>query len=150
MTTRSIIPRLSNPNIDLASESNELIQYGNAPVFDFSTGEFVLAGGNFEYAEGVDCLRQWVVHTLNIPISTFLIYDSSFGNPVNNLIERMSIEILRGIVPRIIKNLLEKDDRIELVHSFRDEVVGDSLLINFVINTFEYEDIEIEKNWSFG
>lgn len=151
--TTPILPDLEsigNINLDLLTEQIIEVAYNTSPAFDFKSGDFIIAGGNIQFRTEKENLEQWIVGVLDTAINTFVVYSQTHGNPVINLIHAMSPEVLEVIVPRIIRFVLLKDNRIIRVHSFNTRIVGDALYVNFQVDTFTHEVLNIQQDWSFG
>jgi phage baseplate assembly protein W len=99
--------------------------------FDFDNGE--VTGGMID---GADAIRQYVRKALSTPRFRHLIYTSSYGNQLEELVgQDLPTELLETEIPRIVSEALEYDDRIADVNDFVIDRQGDQLYVEFTVTT---------------
>jgi hypothetical protein len=82
--------------------------------------------------DGETALRQFIVKAMRTARFRFLIYDDQYGSEIEDLIGAdVSQELLNVEVPRIIRETLVYDDRIDDVVDFEITRDSDKLLVSF-------------------
>lgn len=120
------------PTDDRAEEVNasELEQPSLTYHLDFEAGRVRRP------VDGRRALRQFVRMALQTERFRYLIYDGNFGSELHALIsEDLPPEMLETEIPRIIREALTVDDRIQDVTSFEIRRDKDAYFVNFEITT---------------
>lgn len=107
---------------------------------DFETGEIYA-----EFIDKLDAVKQAVIKTIKTTRDRYLIYSSDYGCEIQYLIgEFYSDEYLQIEVPRLIREALMIDDRINSVENFVVNRIGDELYVKFEVVTDFGDSIPIE------
>jgi hypothetical protein len=95
---------------------------------DFNTG--VIHG----LVDGEIALKQAIRKAIITNMHRPLIYDGAYGSELETLIgSSHSVAYLRSEVPRMIKDALVYDDRIEDVADFNVSISGDVVYVEFLV-----------------
>lgn len=95
--------------------------------------------------EGERALRQFVWTTLETERFRHLIYNADYGAELRQLITNdLSAEMLGVEIPRIIREALLVDDRIESVTDFEIERIQDAYFVRFTVNAVTGEELAFE------
>jgi len=135
----ALFPDVAIPNdITTMITTSSQVTYGQEPDFDFTTGEFILEDGKLKILEGPDALRIWITKALLTARYRWPIYSSDFGCELEDIIGYdLPRAVLESEIPRLIKEALIYDDRIEDVKDFVIERGGDWLKITFTVVAFD-------------
>ena len=105
---------------------------------DFLNGT---AGG---FIDGREALRQFVLKTLLTKRYRYVIYSEDYGSEVSSLIgASMSRPFLESEIPRMIKDALEYDDRVESV-DVKVELLKDQAFVTVTVEQVNGEAITEE------
>jgi len=134
------------PDIEIPEEVTaqpEAITYGRELDFDFTTGQFVMDDGAPKVLEGPDALRIWIAKTLQTARYRFPIYSFNYGCEME---EGIGYDIPRAVleaeIPRVIREALIYDNRIDDVRDFTIERGGDWLKVEFTVITFDGQTLK--------
>lgn len=98
---------------------------------DFETGEIKNA-----YIDEETALRQAVFKIITTPRFRHSIYSDDYGSELESLItENLPFSFLQYEIPRLIEEALLIDDRIDSVSDFVVSQKGDSMYVEFAIQT---------------
>lgn len=152
MTTRSIIPSIGVvPSLNRdSSDSTTDITFGISPMFDHELGDFMVSGGSIDTVSGRDNLRMWITKTLATHVDHYIVYNEYYGSLVNNMIARLSNEVMEVMVPEFVKSALLGDDRITEVVNFQVTIEEDKMYVSFQVVTFEFDRLNVERIWSIN
>ena len=150
VTTRftPIISSVANINEAILRDPRVEVEYNQSPRFNFDQGDFDLIGGNLYMIDGKENLRQWIIKILSVPINHYLIYSPLYGNPINNYLGRVSGEVLRTLIPKLIRESLLFDNRIIDIVNIESVVRADRLFLSFIVITFDSNNIRVNNSWS--
>lgn len=84
--------------------------------------------------DGLDALKQTIKHSLEIAIGETEIFSWGYGNDLLNVLDEDS-DVLQVKSEKCITNALIIDDRINDVYDFSFTLDGESLYINFTVDT---------------
>ncbi|NOU98490.1 DUF2634 domain-containing protein [Paenibacillus planticolens] len=88
--------------------------------------------------DGSAAIRQFIRKAIATARSRFMIYNSQYGCEIADLIgQDTPMELLQAEVPRIIREALIYDDRINNVSNFVLGRAGDQLSVSFDVTTSE-------------
>lgn len=137
-----IFPDVTIPESTL-SEIQEEITYGRELDFDFSKGEFILEDGKPKVVEGPDALRVWITKALLTARYRWPIYSPAFGCELEDIIGYdLPRTVLESEIPRMIREALIYDDRIEDIKDFVVERGTDWLKVEFTVETFDGQTLK--------
>jgi hypothetical protein len=140
--------QLATPQV----KSGKQVIYGNSPVFDFNTGEFLLnPSGTIVMATDLAALEQWIRKTLVTPRLTHSIYPQWYGSEAQNslgnndpTIRGVQSDIARiGDIETAIRNALSVDKRIQSVDAFSSIVTEDYVTTSFTVLTSRAQQLPI-------
>jgi Protein of unknown function (DUF2634) len=123
---------LTPTNIDELNETDvsETPEIGPSKTYrlNFKTGEI----------EGIidddEAILQFIQKAIMTARSRFFIYDDDYGSELeDNIGKNVSNELLEEEVPRLIKEAIEYDDRIEGALNFVIKRSGDQLQVTFKV-----------------
>jgi phage baseplate assembly protein W len=90
------------------------------------------------FIDGEQAIRQFVRKVIETARFRFLIYNEQYGSEMYDLIgQDVSSELLNAEIPRIVKDALIYDDRVNDVTNFEIKREGDKLFISFKVDTEE-------------
>lgn len=122
---------LAPVNLDeLNANAMEPVMIGPSKTYriDFIRGEL---GG---IIDGDEAVLQFIQKAIMTARSRFFIYDDEYGCEIEDIIgKNVSNELLEEEIPRLIKEAIEYDDRIESASNFIIERNGDRLQITFTV-----------------
>lgn len=122
-----------------AEETVETIQPTKTYRLNFATGRI---GG---MVDGEQSLRQFIEKALLTARDRFLIYDDDYGCDIHDLIgENVTDNFLRAEIPRMIREALIYDERIESVENIEYRKEGDSLFVTFDVTATDGTIVEEE------
>lgn len=99
--------------------------------FDPITGEFTNT-----LVDGKDAIRQFIIKTLLTSRYKHLCYDHSYGSELRELIgEDVTLDYLENEIPRIVKDALIYDERIEDVTDISVQKERDMVTVIFTVQT---------------
>ena len=84
--------------------------------------------------EGLEAVRQAVEIALNVDRFRWQIYNTNFGNELNELIGDDS-DYIQSEFPRMVNDALSVDDRVVDTSDYVFTVNGDSMTVSFIVNT---------------
>ena len=84
--------------------------------------------------EGLESVRQAVEIALNVERFRWQIYDTNFGNELNDLIGD-DADYIKSEFQRMVDDALSVDDRVIDTSDYTFSVDGDSITITFTVNT---------------
>lgn len=143
----SIFPDIVIP--EEATREPESITYGRELDFDFTKGEFVLEDGAPRVLEGVDALRVWIAKTILTARYRFPIYSFDYGCELEDLIGYdIPKVVLEAEIPRVIKEALIHDPRINDVKDFTIVREKDYAIVEFTVVTFDGQSLREEVKYS--
>ncbi|KIQ93889.1 hypothetical protein LH47_02039 [Anoxybacillus thermarum] len=111
-----------------ANDATETAVIGPSKTYriDFDRGEM---GGLINDDEAI---LQFIQKAIMTARSRFFIYDDEYGCELEDVVgKNVSNELLEEEVPRLIKEAIEYDDRIESASNFVIERSGDQLQVTF-------------------
>lgn len=107
---------------------------------DFEKGEIYPV-----FIDGTEALKQAVIKAVKTMRDKYLIYSSDYGCEIYYLKGKSySKEYLQIEVPRLIREALIIDDRIEAIENFIVNVIGDELHVSFEVTSIYGGSIPIE------
>lgn len=107
---------------------------------DFDTGEI-----HARYINEEDAIKQAAIKAIKTIRDNYLIYSTDYGSELFYLIGKSySLEYLKIEVPRLIREALSVDDRIEECTNFVIKKIGDILEVSFDIVTDNELTIVVE------
>ncbi|MED4922894.1 DUF2634 domain-containing protein [Anoxybacillus geothermalis] len=122
---------LSPVNLEQLDENaTETAVIGTSKTYriDFERGEL---GG---IINGNEAILQFIKKAIMTARSRFLIYNDDYGCEIEDIIgQNVSSELLEEEVPRLIKEAIEYDDRIESASNFMIERNGERLQVTFTV-----------------
>lgn len=84
--------------------------------------------------EGLEAVRQAVEIALNVDRFRWQIYNTNFGNELNDLIGD-DADYIKSEFQRMVDDALSVDDRVIDTSDYTFSVDGDSITITFTVNT---------------
>ena len=84
--------------------------------------------------EGLESVRQAVEIALNVQRFRWQIYNTNFGNELNELIGD-DADYIQSEFPRMVDDALSVDDRVIDTADYVFSVNGDSMTVSFTVNT---------------
>lgn len=130
----SIFPQVSVTEIEDAN--SQPVTYGKELAFDFETGDFIYEDGKPKVVEGIEALKVWIEKAIRTARYRFPIYSFDYGCEIEEIIGLdLSRSVLESEVPRVIREALIYDDRIQDVRDFVIERGGDWLKVTFTVIT---------------
>jgi hypothetical protein len=126
---------------DSATQTDELtLAPSKTWALDFDNGTI---GG---WIDDDDAIKQFVLKALVTARSTYLIYSDDYGNEMFDLIgDDVTPGLLDSELPRMLKEALIYDDRIEDVTDITYTRDGDSLYASFTVVPSNGDVISIEE-----
>lgn len=133
----ALFPDIAIPDVANTAATTP-VTYGQELDFDFTTGEFILEDGKPKVVEGPDALSVWIAKALLTARYRWPIYSPAFGCELENIIGYdLPRAVLESEIPRLIREALIYDDRIEDVKDFVIERGADWLKVTFTVVTFD-------------
>lgn len=134
-----------NDELDAFQEdsSNEYIRPTKTYKFDFNTGKLYKT-----YIYDDEAIQQAVIKALLTERDKYYAYSEDYGSELYSLFgQGYSEEYLKLEVPRLVKEALIPDERIDDVTNFEVTKTGDTLYISFtVITTMDGNEVPVEVN----
>ncbi|OKO91415.1 putative phage related protein [Geobacillus proteiniphilus] len=121
---------LAPVNLDELNANNETVVIGPSKTYriDFERGEL---GG---IIDGDEAILQFIQKAIMTARSRFFIYNDEYGCEIEDIIgKNVSNELLEEEIPRLIKEAIEYDDRIESASNFIIERSGDQIQVTFTV-----------------
>ncbi|MED4973644.1 MULTISPECIES: DUF2634 domain-containing protein [Geobacillus thermoleovorans group] len=121
---------LAPVNLDELNANNETVVIGPSKTYriDFERGEL---GG---IIDGDEAILQFIQKAIMTARSRFFIYNDEYGCEIEDIIgKNVSNELLEEEIPRLIKEAIEYDDRIESASNFIIERSGDQMQVTFTV-----------------
>ena len=84
--------------------------------------------------EGLEAVRQAVEIALNVDRFRWQIYNTNFGNELEELVGDDS-DYIQSELPRMVNDALSVDDRVIDTADYVFSVNGDSMTVSFTVNT---------------
>jgi phage baseplate assembly protein W len=98
--------------------------------------------------DGETAIRQFIQKAIRTARNRFLAYDDEYGCELEDLLgANVTSEILIDEIPRILKDAILYDDRIESVSDFTINQIKDSVFVNFIVTTTQGQTIESEMTF---
>lgn len=95
--------------------------------------------------DGIEAIQQFIAKAIRTAWNRFLIYDDQYGCELESLVGAdVTRELLDDEIPRVIREALIYDDRIESVRNFAIMHSGDGAHIKFSVYLTNGERIDIE------
>jgi len=95
--------------------------------------------------DGKEAIQQFIVKAIRTARSRFLIYDDQYGCEIEDLIGAdVTRELLDEEIPRVIREALIYDDRIDDVDNFSVTHSSDAVVIKFDVTLTNGERMESE------
>lgn len=128
----------------LLPEEDRVVEVENeppAPSKTYRLGKEEIGG----LIDGEEALKQFIVKAMGTARYRFLIYDDQYGSELDDLIgDDFSPELLQAEIPRIIREALVYDDRIEDVVDFEITRDSNKLYVGFRVVTTDGTSITEE------
>lgn len=139
---QSLYPVFSIPDLDVSSaEQAKVLKAG--PLFDFTTGDFVLDGQNrVVYVDGSDSYTLWVLKTLNTQYAACAAYPD-YGIDAEEAMQQPDREAVQSALERTITEALSENPATERVSDFSFTWEGSDLNVRFVIKPYEWDALDI-------
>lgn len=120
------------PAVDRATKITREPGPSKTYSFDMDTGAI---GG---FIDGREAIRQFVRKAIATARFRFIVYDSQYGSELEDLIgQDVSLPLLQAEIPRVIREALIYDDRINDVTNFVIDRAGDAVHVSFTVETVE-------------
>lgn len=130
----NIYPEITVPEIVTASSA--ATTYGKELAFDFATGDFVYQDGKPKSVEGIEALKVWIEKAIRTARYRFPIYSWNYGCELDDIIGYdLPRAVLESEIPRVVREALIIDNRIDDVRDFLIERGGDWLRVTFTVTT---------------
>jgi len=84
--------------------------------------------------EGLESVRQAVEIALNVERFRWQIYNTNFGNELNDLVGD-DADYIKSEFPRMVDDALSVDDRVIDTADYAFDINGDSMTVSFTVNT---------------
>lgn len=84
--------------------------------------------------EGLEAVRQSVEIALNVERFQWQIYNTNFGNELEELVGD-DADYIQSELPRMVNDALSVDDRVIDTSDYVFSVNGDSMTVSFTVNT---------------
>lgn len=84
--------------------------------------------------EGLEAVRQSVEIALNVERFQWQIYNTNFGNELEELVGD-DADYIQSELPRMVNDALSVDDRVIDTTDYTFSVNGDSMTVSFTVNT---------------
>ena len=84
--------------------------------------------------EGLEAVRQSVEIALNVERFQWQIYNTNFGNELEELVGD-DADYIQSELPRMVDDALSVDDRVIDTADYVFSVNGDSMTVSFTVNT---------------
>ncbi|MED4971315.1 DUF2634 domain-containing protein [Parageobacillus toebii] len=130
---------LAPVNLDELNNATETVVISPSKTYriDFERGEL---GGIIDDDEAV---LQFIQKAIMTARSRFFIYDDEYGCEIEDIIgKNVSSELLEEEIPRLVKEAIEYDDRIESASNFLIERNGDQLQVTFTVTLTNGKTLE--------
>ncbi len=98
--------------------------------------------------DGEAAIRQFIQKAIRTARNRFLAYDDEYGCELEDLLgANVTPEILIDEIPRILKDAILYDDRVESVSDFTINQIKDAVYVNFSVATTQGQTIESEMTF---
>lgn len=98
-----------------------------------------------EKIDGIEAIRQFIAKAIKTARNRFLIYDDQYGSELDDLLgANVTRELLEEEIPRVIREALIYDERINDVTNFVVTSEGDKVFISFTVFLVNGEQVESE------
>ncbi|WP_096201886.1 DUF2634 domain-containing protein [Bacillus sp. FJAT-45350] len=147
------------PAFELPDELNEALESQEAiydislqvPRRDFETGEFVTdPTGRIVTVSDLQAYAQWAYACVRTEKGKYLAYDENFGVEIEDLMRsELDNDIKKSEIERRVTEALMIDSRTTSVGSFEFEVMGDQVLVKFIVETI-YGNVPLNLRYGGG
>lgn len=127
-----LYPTFEVPALVTKQNPSPKVQYGRAPTFDFTAGDFALDGaGRVPIADGYTAWAQWCLKTIQTERFSALVYSRRYGVELDRALRHVPREVVQSEVARAITEALLVDWRTKAVQDFTFTWSGDELAVSF-------------------
>lgn len=130
----NIYPQITVP--DIPTQASAATDYGKELAFDFAKGDFIYEDGKPKVVEGIEAFKIWIEKTVRTARYRWPIYSFAYGCELEDVIGYdIPRAVLESEIPRVLREALIYDNRIEDVRDFVIERGGDWLKVTFAVVT---------------
>ena len=142
------------PEIDYDFEAEEkqeaLLEsttIGRTPLFDFTTGTYVIRDGKIVECSQEEAVRQWVGFLVKTAAEKFRVYDGTgFGTYIENYIGYKDVGFVASEIKREVEEKALLNRAIKFIEDFEAEKEGSRLHITLTVVMQTDEEVEVETD----
>lgn len=120
---------------------------GRTPLFDFSSGSYVIRDGKIVECSQEEAVRQWVGFLVKTAAEKFPVYDGTdFGTYIENYIGYKDVGFVASEIKREVEEKALLNRAIKFIEDFEAEKEGSRLHITLTVVMQTDEEVEVETD----
>lgn len=120
---------------------------GRTPLFDFSSGSYVIRDGKIVECSQEEAVRQWVGFLVKTAAEKFRVYDGTgFGTYIENYIGYKDVGFVASEIKREVEEKAILNRAIKSIEDFEAEKEGSRLHIALTVVMQTGEEVEVETD----
>ena len=120
---------------------------GRTPLFDFSSGSYVIRDGKIVECSHEEAVRQWVGFLVKTAAEKFPVYDGTdFGTYIENYIGYKDVGFVASEIKREVEEKAILNRAIKFIEDFEAEKEGSRLHITLTVVMQTDEEVEVETD----
>lgn len=120
---------------------------GRTPLFDFSSGSYVIRDGKIVECSQEEAVRQWVGFLVKTAAEKFPVYDGTdFGTYIENYIGYKDVGFVASEIKREVEEKAILNRAIKFIEDFEAEKEGSRLHITLTVVMQTGEEVEVETD----
>lgn len=120
---------------------------GRTPLFDFSSGSYVIRDGKIVECSQEEAVRQWVGFLVKTAAEKFPVYDGTdFGTYIENYIGYKDVGFVASEIKREVEEKALLNRAIKFIEDFEAEKEGSRLHITLTVVMQTGEEVEVETD----
>ncbi|MGN1414060.1 MAG: DUF2634 domain-containing protein [Anaerovoracaceae bacterium] len=142
------------PEIDFDFEAEEQkeaasisTKIGRTPLFDFTTGSYVIRDGKIVECSQEEAVRQWIGFLVKTAAEKYPVYDDTeFGTYIENYIGYKDIGFVSSEIKREVEEKAMGNRAIKSIENFEAEKDGSKLKVSLTVILQNEEEVEVETD----
>lgn len=120
---------------------------GRTPLFDFSSGSYVIRDGKIVECSQEEAVRQWVGFLVKTAAEKFPVYDGTeFGTYIENYIGYKDVGFVASEIKREVEEKALLNRAIKAIEDFEAEKEGSRLHVTLTVVMQTDEEVEVETD----
>lgn len=120
---------------------------GRTPLFDFTTGSYVIRDGKIVECSQEEAVRQWIGFLVKTAAEKYPVYDGTdFGTYMENYIGYKDIGFVSSEIKREVEEKAMENRAIKSIENLEAEKDGSKLKVSLTVILQNEEEVEVETD----